>query len=226
MTRAVHCVFVHGVGEQSADFADKATKWLAAACSRNQATLYARSVHWSPLLDAHQRKMMKRVASEGSANRPAQRLTVGTLSDALCYDLHRDAIHHVFDYEVRQLRADDFVIFAHSLGALIAVDWMRSRQRAQVGRFVTFGCNLELFHLGRQDDFVAPAQVAQPGSWHNLFDEDDALGWPIRGWIPHVVDHEVSVGGLLTGWWGLSHTAYLTDKKLWTQTMPRIILGR
>jgi pimeloyl-ACP methyl ester carboxylesterase len=224
-TSSIAALFIHGVGQQTADFADRAQRWLAGALSARGCTLYGRSVHWAPILDAPQQAMAAAVKRGGSAGRPAQGLVIRTLADALSYGHHRDAIHYVMDYEIRQLRADNVVIFAHSLGALIACDYLRSRTGVKVDKLVTFGCNLELFYQGAEASFVVPPQVDAPGKWVNAFDEDDMLGWPVRAWLPKVRDVEVSVGGLLTGWWGLSHTAYFADKRFWTSTVPGRILG-
>ena len=56
-------------------------------------------------------------------------------------------------------------------------------------------------------------------AWHNYFDIDDVLGYPMRTMgegfkVPWLADHEISVGGLLTGWNPVSHIKYWTDKDL------------
>ena len=218
--KAVHAIFVHGVGEQDGSYADAARRNLQGALRARGSELYSSTVLWAPVLDVHQRKMSAAVAKRGSSNRPSQRLVMGTLADALSYRHHADQISALMDDAYMRLRADEVVIFAHSLGGLLTVDWLRSRTRARVAQFHTFGCNLELFYQGAEDKFDCPAQLRPSAKWTNYFDEDDMLGWPLRGWLPQVDDIEVSVGGLLSGWWGLSHTAYWDDSALWCRTIP------
>lgn len=83
-------------------------------------------------------------------------------------------------------------------------------------QFITTGCNIPLFKAGLPD----PKNFDRPNlefTWHNYFDADDVLGYPIRKIAPSfevdwIEDHKVSVGGLFTGWNPASHTRYWTDK--------------
>lgn len=225
--REAHVIAVHGIGHKTPlSFADAAMKRLSSALSKRGCTLYSQSVHWGPVLDLVQDRMMAQVKSLGSSNRMVQRISQGALADALSYGHHKEAIHAVFDRAVLRLRADNFVIIGHSLGCLVAADWLRSRTQAKVSKFITTGCNLELFYQGAEDKFLVPPQVNRQGTWFNLFDDDDGLGWPVRGWLPHVKDIEVSVGGPLFRWWAASHGMYWTSRgAIWSEVVPKIILG-
>lgn len=201
-------------------------KWLSAALSRRGVTLYARSVHWGPIMDAHEEKMLREVGKLGSDGKPVQRAVAMVGADALSYVHSRDAIQHVFDYEVGQLRADDFIVFSHSLGCLVATDWLRERTRARCAQIFTMGCNLQAFNLGAEEKWVCPTQISRGGSWHNLWDPRDGIGWPTGNWIRHAIDHEVSVGGFLARLVpALAHVGYWTSKKLWSKTVPKLLLG-
>ena len=82
--------------------------------------------------------------------------------------------------------------------------------------FVSTGCNIPLFKAGFDD----PQNFGRPNpefTWLNFFDRDDVLGYPLRTMAPSygvdwLEDHEVSVGGFLTGWNPVSHIKYWTDK--------------
>ena len=83
-----------------------------------------------------------------------------------------------------------------------------------VARLFTTGCNVPLFISGALD----PEPIAKPTGdfeWHNYYDKDDVLGWPLQPlsneYHALVVDHRVSVGGLLTGWNPFSHGEYWED---------------
>lgn len=224
MSQAVYGLFIHGVGKQKPDFANYAQAQLNAGLQERGRALYAQSACWAPVLDELEKKMLQQVGKGGSDNGPIQRMLVEVAADALCYGHRLDAIFSHLDNAYARLRAPGPVhIFGHSLGALLAVEWLRARPSVQVGQLFTFGCNLQLFHLGN-DDFRAPRQVCTVNQWVNLFDDDDGLGWPLRAWLPHVRDVEVSVGGWLSGWNAASHGAYFNSKKFWRKTVAGLII--
>lgn len=224
-----YALFLHGIGSQRASFADFAQKKLSAALSRAGSALYARPVHYAPLFDMAATKFLKDVERKGASGNLSQRLAVSTLADALQYQGNtalREQINHVIDYEFHALRApDEVTIFAHSLGCLAALDWLRTRDAVRRVRLITMGCNVGLFSLGQGID--VPEQVRAPGTWTSLWDEDDFLGFPlaVRAELAHVEDIEVSVGGWLWGWTGLAHVGYLEDARLWRTTIPKLLLG-
>ncbi len=192
---------------------------LSGALSDRGERLFARSVHWAPLLDVPQAKAMRALGKVS----PVQRISQGMLADALSYELYRDAIHAVMDYEVRQLRADDFVIFAHSLGCTIALDYLRSRTRVRA-RLITLGNNVGLWYQGRESTFVCPSQVSRPGTWINVVDPEDGLGFKVNHWLPHVPDVLVEVGGLAARIVpALAHQSYWHDAQLWSRTLPGVL---
>jgi pimeloyl-ACP methyl ester carboxylesterase len=221
MGQAVHAMFIHGIGSQKRGYSDYAAKSLATALARANIELYTQEVLWAPILDTLEDRMLYDISRAGSSSKPLQRLALGTLADALCYPSRREDILGTVDAAFMRLRADRCWVFAHSLGGLIATDWLRSRERARVHQLVTFGCNLELFALGTQ--WACPKQLSGPGRWTNLFDADDMLGYPLSRWQKQVRDVEVSVGPLWSGWTGLSHIEYFDDSKLWGKTVPALI---
>ena len=83
-------------------------------------------------------------------------------------------------------------------------------------QFITTGCNIPLFKAG----LPYPENFKRPNEefiWHNYFDRDDVLGYPIKRMAPSfnvdwVRDHKVSVGGIFSGWNPFSHTRYWTDR--------------
>lgn len=223
----LHAVCVHGIGHRTpSNFADKAMKRLSAALEPRGVRLYARSVHWGPILDAPQEKLLKQLQKYGSKGRPIQRIAVESLADALSYRDYQTTINHLFHYEISRLKATGPVLFfAHSLGVVLTTDYLRANPE-QPARLVSFGTNLNLFNIGSMDTWACPPQLAGVGKWTNIFSDTDALGFPLRGWLPQVRDVEENVGGLLTRWNGASHGAYWTDASLWSKTMPGLLPGR
>ncbi|MGD2045469.1 MAG: chemotaxis protein [Gemmatimonadota bacterium] len=91
--------------------------------------------------------------------------------------------------------------------------------------FYTLGSPIAVWSL-RYEDFGTPIPVPAPklshhhsglkGEWVNFYDADDIIGYPLRGLndaYKKSVDRDVAVnvGGLLSNWNPLSHTAYWTD---------------
>ncbi len=128
----MHALFLHGVGQQTAGYSHKAQLKLATSLQKRGVQLYGQEVLWSPVLDHYEAQMAREVGRRGSKNRPLQRLVVGTLADALCYQNRREDILDLVDQAYLKLRCETVTIFAHSLGCLIAADWMRSRNRRRL----------------------------------------------------------------------------------------------
>ena len=87
-----------------------------------------------------------------------------------------------------------------------------------IARLNTTGCNIPIFVAGRNRSDIKP--IPRPNSyfeWHNFYDEDDVLGWPLRALSDDYAalvkaDHQINSGGLLTGFNPLSHSNYWDDK--------------
>ena len=142
------------------------------------------------------------------------------------------------------------VVVAHSLGSVIMSDYAWDAQHPETGRaqgvdaferlqtlagLVTFGSNIPLFTLALprviaiappRASPVLPDAVRALAQWHNYYDPDDVLGWPLKTLAPGGplapdeyayadavdADHAIEVGGALTGWNPLSHTGYWNDR--------------
>ncbi len=70
-------------------------------------------------------------------------------------------------------------------------------------------------YRGIQDWHFANADVNLPQGWHNWYDPDDIIGYPLAGlndaYAERVQDKAVQVGGLVSGRTPLAHTQYFTD---------------
>jgi len=227
--KSVYALWLHGIGSQDSKYADYAQKHLSSALSERGHVLYGRAVHYAPLFQGAADKFLRDAQKAGSSGNMTQKLSVNVLSDALQFQANqklREQICNVIDYEYLQLRCpDEVVVFAHSLGCMAFVEWLRTRKAVKKVKFVTMGCNIGLFTLGMP--FDCPDQIKRPGTWLNLFDPSDFLGFAmgVRVETAHVKDIEVQVGGFL-GMTGLAHICYLEDNNLWTNTIPKLLVGR
>ncbi|MDV6345315.1 MULTISPECIES: hypothetical protein [unclassified Nitrosomonas] len=86
--------------------------------------------------------------------------------------------------------------------------------------FITTGCNIPIFVAAHAKDDILPIHPNNSFEWHNYYDKDDVLGWPLAVLSDQygkvVVDHPINVGGGMMGWllksWNpLSHTQYWVD---------------
>jgi hypothetical protein len=92
---------------------------------------------------------------------------------------------------------------------------------ATLRTLVTTGCNIPIFVAAHKRMQIIP--IDEPNrrfEWHNFYDPDDALGWPLRplanGYNELVQDHPINSGRGLIDWvlksWNpLAHTSYWTD---------------
>jgi hypothetical protein len=90
--------------------------------------------------------------------------------------------------------------------------------------FVTTGCNIPIFVAAHKQMDIKP--IARPTGrfeWINLYDPDDALGWPLQplspGYAALVDDRAVNAGQgvvtwILKSWNPLSHSAYWNDAQV------------
>jgi pimeloyl-ACP methyl ester carboxylesterase len=230
--KEVSAIFVHGVGEQTHDFASAARKQLSGALAVKGVKLRAASVHWAPLADQLEHNFLRNAQLRGSTGNLTQRLVVGTLADAIAYQASerlREQIAYLIDYEYTRLRVPEVHVFAHSLGGLISLDWLRTRNNVRPAHLWTLGCNVGLFNLGRQ--FDCPLSVAGAGRWSNLFYPSDLLGFPLQAQpgFGHVQDVAIRSAGfwrMSTIVPGLRHLDYWSDSRLWGDTLPGLMLAK
>jgi hypothetical protein len=81
---------------------------------------------------------------------------------------------------------------------------------------LTTGCNIPIFIGAHKVTLIKPIDRPRPDfEWHNFYDPQDVLGWPLAplkcGYETLVTDHRINVGGPLTSWNPMSHTAYWDD---------------
>lgn len=80
----------------------------------------------------------------------------------------------------------------------------------------TTGCNIPLFVAGRASSDIEPIRKPNPKfEWHNLYDKDDVLGWPLGDLSPsykNLVKDKPINSGFLTSMTPLSHREYWNDR--------------
>lgn len=218
---------VHGIGEQSEQefgvtFIAEMRQRLAERGVDAGEVAFGRG-YWADLLNDRERALLAQMAAGGPLHYRALRdFVVNFLGDAVAYrrgtadrqNLYY-SIHARLLAEVRALRAQlgdvdaPLVIVAHSLGSVIASDFIWDAQHPENGwgvapetvdgtdfarmrtlaGLITFGSPISLFTLAlskvlaiappRASPALAPA-VRAVARWANYYDADDVLGWPLR----------------------------------------------
>jgi hypothetical protein len=141
MGRKIAVAVVHGIGKQTANFAEKMTFELNQHFGpETLSDIIIRTVFWAPVLQEAEDILWQRVQAGGSLHYPeTRRLLIDFLADALAYqpagDDRRayDGIHMVFAQTLADLAREagpdaPLCIIAHSLGTIIASNYVYDLQ--------------------------------------------------------------------------------------------------
>lgn len=111
---------------------------------------------------------------------------------------------------------------------------LRFASGSSISAIYTTGCNIPIFVAAhKRMQIIAIDKPNDDFEWHNYFDPDDVLGWPLRplgdGYRVLVQDHSINSGSgainwLLKSWNPLSHTTYWTDGDVVTPLAKRLSL--
>jgi len=111
-----------------------------------------------------------------------------------------------------------------ALGRLLTDGEKRFLAGGTCTALVTTGCNIPIFVAAHRQMDIRPIAAPTPAfRWINLYDTDDALGWPLQplspGYDALVEDRVINAGKGITDWllksWNpLSHTAYWDDPQV------------
>lgn len=93
-----------------------------------------------------------------------------------------------------------------------------------LSRLITTGCNIPVFIAAHARVDILPFERPNPAfSWHNYYDKDDVLGWPLEelsdAYGKMVKDYRVNAGSGVFGWvlksWNpASHNEYWGDDEV------------
>jgi hypothetical protein len=111
-----------------------------------------------------------------------------------------------------------------ALGERLTEPEKRFLAGATCSAFVTTGCNIPIFCAAHKQMDIKPiARPTERFEWINLYDPDDALGWPLQplspGYAALVDDRAINAGQgavswILKSWNPLSHSAYWGDAQV------------
>ena len=114
---------------------------------------------------------------------------------------------------------DDWAM--RTLGHRLTSDERRFLAGGSCSAFVTTGCNIPIFVAAHRTMDIRPIARPTPAfEWINIYDPDDALGWPLQplspGYAALVDDRAINAGQgmvnwILKSWNPMSHSAYWDD---------------
>lgn len=186
MTPNLAVLVIHGMGEQTPDFADEMIDELKEKLDDRQSGLSRRvvwqTVHWADLLDSKEQDFLNQVNRVHKLGFKGLRsFVVKTLGDAIAYRRVADGggfykqVHERVRERMQELfqqklggKAVPLVVLAHSLGCRILYDYIRDAQQqgnndyedmSWLAGFLTFGCNLPLFQFAEDQ----PETISFPG---------------------------------------------------------------
>ncbi len=147
-------------------------------------------------------------------------------------NLIRDKVFHDIDTIIQE-DAATFSIVAHSLGSVIAYDYLynvfgkneaerrrvRDDGKQQLRHFFTMGSPIGFFLLRRTDLLDEqkrsllpnPIGLSETGHWYNFYDKEDIIAYPLKNFFPTIVeDVQVQTGDLVYN----SHMDYWKDEEV------------
>lgn len=141
MTQKIAVVIIHGIGKPPADFADSLIDEITRLCSpKTGADVIIRPIHWSPVLQGEETRLISRVVEGGTLRFPRLRgFMIDFIADAIAYQITPfdrtvyDSIHGVFARTLRELAVEagpevPLCIIAHSLGTIITSNYLYDLQ--------------------------------------------------------------------------------------------------
>jgi hypothetical protein len=108
-------------------------------------------------------------------------------------------------------------------GATLTGEDLAFIQGKSVRTLFTTGCNIPIFVAAHATEDILPIKPNNAFEWHNFYDRDDVLGWPLSElsdqYATVVRDYPVNAGGGIVGWilksWNpLSHEQYWGDDEV------------
>ena len=105
-------------------------------------------------------------------------------------------------------------------GRALTADEIAYLRGSHLRQLITTGCNIPIFVAAHAGAAILPIRPNPGFAWHNYYDPDDVLGWPLAdlsdAYGQVVTDHQVNASGGVLGWlfksWNpLSHEQYWSD---------------
>lgn len=239
--RKVGVLFVHGVGSQGADFAESAKRSILREFEREAKTrdhdgdpsdlISFRPCWWAPITGARQAEYWSKCLDGKLVDDDLwHRFFLNFAGDLISYyqskggdercDGVYSRIHALMMETYKLLRADVgedglISIAAHSLGTIIALDFMKYFTKlGDVSNVFLMGSPKGVANTGYRDG-GAPGFKLNGGRFINFIDSSDMVAWPLgasnEAWRRAVTDYPVNVGGVLSFWNIGSHTGYQED---------------
>ena len=245
----VGVLFVHGMGNLGPDYAGELRTRIEGALEGDVGSVEFEAAHYRDPLEAAQAKLWEQWRPHtGGVDDPdlafiRYGLVVSGFGDVLAYvQTHRNQIHLSVRDALQRLRrrlqrpaTAPLVVVAHSLGVVVAEDYVRRHQggrgavadnpfaRAEtLTALYTLGSPLPLFRLtvDRQPVRVpgrrVPPRVREAAEWINFHSPSDVFGMPLQilnpAYAKAVVDVRSSNRGLVGGHLGYWRNAAIARR--------------
>lgn len=216
---AIAIITIHGIGEQTGDFAN--TFYSKFSKQVNFET-YHLPLDWGELISEEEHILLDRF--KNLHWKRLRRWFIDYAGDAIAYRpgsaLHQ-MIHDKLHATLNRINGQ-YIIVAHSLGTVIASDFLWDLSQTEpetlnrLGCLITLGSPLAIWGL-QYPNGGEPVNVPK---WLNVYSPEDIIGYPLKHQnekyeaLIGLEDIPFRAGGLLTRWNPASHAEYLYDSKL------------
>lgn len=230
-------VYIHGVHGYTHGYADQMHEGAVDAADvelfgKDDLEIIPRTVYWADIFDAQRESLRK--SAEGLGWKSLRGFVATSVAHAVGYEDTvgvgaYEAVHARIDAALASLAAEigpdsPVIICAHSLGTIIASNYIWDRQHEAAPRptgveslaslrgLITMGCPIALY-ASRWPEGGRSFKAATAGIiWQNLIARSDVLAWPVAPINPDYTreveaDICVKVGGFL-GWTPVAHCNY------------------
>ncbi|MFP4483833.1 MAG: hypothetical protein ACLFO1_03165 [Spirochaetaceae bacterium] len=214
---------IHGIGDQTADYADDLKQKLKMELRRRGVRRYGfHFAYYQDLFQEQQDALWERVSAADMGLKRTRGFALKYFGDALSYQYRSEGrnslyrqVHDRLRVAIAEANEDlneggSLVILAQSFGAHVLSNyiwdlqrgtgiWERGRPRPQdrlgsLKLLITTGCNIPLFASG-VEKIEAFDKPNDDFTWINFYDRRDPLGWPLK---PLSRDFENSYDNVVT----------------------------
>lgn len=141
--------------------------------------------------------------------------TVMTVSDAILYRDYRKIILEKLHEMIQPFGGQNKILICHSMGIVIAMDYIKQYGNQNIKRVFGFGCNAGLFY--RQKVEIEDIEFDM---WN---EKNDWFGWANYARMPEqTVFHKHKDRNFIRGLTTATHTAYWKSKKLGKKLAKKI----
>lgn len=165
------CFYIHGIGLRND---------VSAICKELQCNLrntIVIPIIWSEILDQYEKQFVERYSFIMGFIR---KFSVYYAGDIVIYEKMKEVIFQLLDSHIaKYIDTYDISIVAHSLGSVIASDYLYDNPKLKIKNFFTVGSPIALYSLRYGiENFCKP--ISNTENWINIWNKYDVVSYPLK----------------------------------------------